>query len=189
MRSDFRSIFGPFAVALGFVFAAPAVRADVSSWLFTGVGPSWLTRPSVSGAVVPSLQIDTGLGSSPANPLALGGLLRIHTRFGEGTDFGLLLRTSTGGYNRGDWGAAIDFGGYLRKWGDGSPGFAGSLSLGAPWGITLNADVTQGPEQVRTFAAVLGLDFARFTIYRSTGLGWWPNPYPAPRAAHSPQER
>jgi hypothetical protein len=160
----------------------------VSSWLFTGAGPSFLQRPGRDLAIVPSLQIDTGLGTSPANAVAVGGLLRMHTRFGEGTDFGLLLRTASGGYNRGDWGAAIDLGGYLRKWGDGSPGFAGSLSLGAPWGITLNSDVTQGPEQVRTFAVTLGLDLVRFTVYRSTGLGWWPNPYPAPPPTRSTHE-
>jgi hypothetical protein len=167
------------------MFLAPSSRADVSSWLFTGVGASILERPSVAREVVPSLQIDTGLGSSPASPIAVGGLLRMQTRFGEGTDFGLLLRTASGGYVRGDWGAAIDLGGYLRKWGDGSPGFAGSLSLGAPWGITLNADITQGPNEVRTYAAVLGLDFARFTVYRSTGGNWWPNPYPAPPPSRS----
>jgi hypothetical protein len=33
---------------------------------------------------------------------------------------------------------------------------------------------------VRTYAVVLGLDLARFTIYRSTGTSWFPNPYPSP---------
>jgi hypothetical protein len=188
VRSAFRLTFFPSVVALGLGLAAPA-RADVSSWLFTGFGASLLQRPSVRPSVVPSLQIDTGLGTSPANALAVGGLLRMQTRFGEGTDFGLLVRTATRGYVRGDWGAAVDLGGYLRKWGDGSPGLAGSVSFGAPFGITLNADVTQGPSEVRTFAAVLGLDFARFTVYRSTGLGWWPNPYPSPPAAHPPLDR
>jgi hypothetical protein len=185
VRSALPFAFLPYAAALGLCLTAPGARADVSSWLFVGAGASLLDRPSVAREVVPSLQIDTGLGSSPANPIAVGGLLRMQTRFGEGTDFGLLLRTASGGYVRGDWGGAIDLGGYLRKWGDGSPGFAGSLSLGAPWGITLNGDVTQGPNEVRTFALVLGLDFARFTVYRSTGGNWWPNPYPAPPPARS----
>jgi hypothetical protein len=175
----------PCAAALGVCLSASGARADVSSWLFLGVGPSLLDRPSVPREVVPSLQIDTGLGSSPGSPIAVGGLLRWHTRFGESTDFGLLLRTATGGYVRGDWGAAIDLGGYLRKGGDAAPGLAGTLSLGAPWGITLNGDVTQGPNEARTFALVLGLDFARFTVYRSTGGNWWPNPYPAPPPARS----
>ena len=61
-----------------------------------------------------------------------------------------------------------------------APGFAGTLSLGAPWGITLNLDFQEGSNAVRTYAAVLGLDLARFTIYRSTGLDWWANPYPSP---------
>jgi len=177
-----RCFLPAFVAALSF-WAAPA-RADVASWLFVGGGPSVLDRPSADRTVAGSLQLDTGLGTSPSRLLAVGGLLRMHTRFGDGSDFGLLVRTATRGYSLGDFGAAIDLGGYLRTWGDQKPGLGGTLSLGAPWGITLNLDAGLGPNDVRTYAAVLGLDLARFTIYRSTGTGWWSNPFPSPRTEH-----
>jgi hypothetical protein len=44
----------------------------------------------------------------------------------------------------------------------------------------LNANFQQGSNDVRTYSAVLGLDLARFTIYRSSGLDWLSNPYPSP---------
>lgn len=169
-----------FALALG-AFARPA-RADVSSWLFAGAGPSILDRPGTASETVPSLLVDTGMGTSARNAVSVGGLLRFQGRFGEGLDYGLLLRVATGGYNRGNWGGAVDLGGYLRPWGDKTPGYQGTVSLGAPWGITLNGVFTESPDQVHTVAVILGLDFARFTVYRSTGTGWWPNPFPTPRS-------
>jgi hypothetical protein len=122
------------------------------------------------------------MGSSPAGAISVGGIGRLHAHFGGGLDFGLFLRTATGGYVRGNWGGAIDLGTYVRPWGGGvgSPGAAATLSLGAPYGITLNLDAARGRDEVTTLAAVIGIDFARFTIYRSTGLGWFPNPYPSP---------
>jgi hypothetical protein len=127
------------------------------------------------------MQIDTGIGLPPSYDVVPGLLLRMNTRFGQGSDLALLLRTASGGYVRGNWGAAIDLGGYERWWGiEPSPGFAGTLSLGAPWGITLNLDYQQGSNSVRTYGAVIGLDLVRFTVYRSTGFTWWSNPYPSP---------
>jgi len=139
-----------------------------------------LRRAGTADDTVPSMQLDTGLGSPPDAPVAVGGLFRVHTRFGDGSDLGLFVRTATGGYVRGDFGAALDLGGYARWWGESSTGYAGTLSLGAPWGITLNLDLALGPNEERTFAGVVGLDLARFTVYRGTGLGWWPNPFPSP---------
>lgn len=168
-------------LAASAIFVAPGARADVSSWLFWGMGPSSFDRSSYGQDLRTSMQIDTGLGLPPSYAVVPGFLLRMNTRFGEGSDLALLLRTATGGYARGNWGIAVDLGGYERWWGsEPSPGFAGTLSLGAPWGITLSANYQQGTNDVRTFGAVLGLDFARFTVYRSSGLTWWSNPYPSP---------
>lgn len=160
---------------------AATARADVSSWLFAGGGASLIDRGG-SRSTAGSMQLDAGMGSSPVHPFAVGGLARLNTHFGDGSDLALLLRVATGGYVRGDFGAALDLGGYLRTWGDKKPGLEGGLSLGAPWGITLNLGAALGPDQARTYTAILGVDLARLTVHRSTGLGWWPNPYPSPRA-------
>jgi hypothetical protein len=127
------------------------------------------------------MQLSTGLGMPPDHAVVLGGLVRMQTRFGDGSDLGLYVRTATRGYVQGGWGAALDLGGHERLWGATGPGVGGALSLGAPWGITLNLDAAYGPERVRTYAAVVGVDFARFTVYRGSGLSWWSNPFPSPR--------
>lgn len=170
----------PPALGLAALLVAPRARADVSSWLFTGFGPSSVAQPGKGTDVRSSLQVDAGLGSSPAGTFALGGVARMHLHFGGGADFGAFLRSATGGYVRGNWGAAVDLGGYVRSWTDGSPGAAATLSLGAPLGFTLNLDAARGRDEVTTLAAVIGIDFARFTIYRSTGLTWFPNAFPSP---------
>lgn len=171
--------FVPPALSVTILMVTSVARADVSSWLFTGFGPSSVGQPGAGTDVRSSLQVDAGLGSSPAAPFAMGGVLRMHMHFGGGADFGAFLRTASGGYVRGDWGAALDLGGYVRTWTDGSPGAAATLSLGAPLGITLNLDAARGRDEVTTLAAVIGIDFARFTVYRSTGLTWLPNPFPS----------
>jgi hypothetical protein len=161
------------------VLGAPRVaRADVSSWLFIGSGPSWLQRASQDPEYQPSLQMETGLGSSPRDLVVLGGLGRVHTHFGQGTDLGLLIRSATRGLVRGDWGAALDVGAYERFWGVGSTGALLSLSLGAPWGITLSLTGGIGTNDSKTISAVIGLDLARATIYRQSGENWWENPFP-----------
>ncbi len=53
--------------------------------------------------------------------------------------------------------------------------------LGAPWGITLSATGTLGSNDERSVSAVLGIDFARLTVYRTSGGQWWPNTFPAYR--------
>ena len=176
---------GAVLAALAFALAAAPARADVSSWLFAGAGPSGLFRSGASNDYAASMQLDAGMGSTPKAAVAVGGLLRMHTRFGDGTDLGLYVRTATGGFSRGTWGGAIDLGGYERWWGQAAPGYAGSIVLGAPWGITLSLDAARDTKEVNTFACVLGIDFARLTVYRSSGLGWMPNPFPSPR----PSER
>lgn len=169
------------AAALALLLAAAPARADVSSWLFAGGGPSGVFRSGTPNAYAMSMQLDAGMGSSPKGAVAVGGLFRLHTHFGDGTDMGLFVRTATGGFARGTWGGAIDLGGYERFWGQAAPGYAGSIVLGAPWGITLALDAARDTKEINTFAAVLGIDFARLTVYRSSGLGWMPNPFPSPR--------
>ncbi len=164
---------------------SPAARADVSSWLYVGGGASRLDDTSLQPSIVPDLQLDTGLGTSPADAFIFGGLLRSHTHFGRGTDLGLLLRGATHGFVNGDWGLAVDIGPYQRWWGAGSSGFWGGLSLGAPWGITVSANAGMGSNQAQTFSLTLGIDLARLTVYRTTGQQWWRNPFPAYR----PDER
>jgi hypothetical protein len=158
-------------------FAAPA-RADVSSWLFVGSGPSRV-RLSDQRAIEPlSLQFDAGLGSPPSGAVAVGGLLRLQPYIGHGSDLALLLRTATRGFNNGTWGGALDLGGYERWWGPGSAGATASFVLGGPWGLTLSIDGTLGSNAGQSVSAVFGVDLARLTIYRGSGLNWWENPFP-----------
>jgi hypothetical protein len=123
-----------------------------------------------------SLQMETGLGTPPA-ALVFGGLGRVHTFFGEGTDLALLFRGATRGYVQGGFGLAVDLGGYERFWGVGSQGGLVSLGLGMPWGITASIGGGIGTNDQRFATATLGLDFARLTIYRSTGTRWFSNPF------------
>jgi hypothetical protein len=103
------------------------------------------------------------------------------TTFGDGTDLGGYVRVASRGYNLGDWGGAIDLGVFHRFWNDSAQGYGGTLSLGAPWGITLNLAATHDTHDANLYSATIGLDLARFTVYRTTGLGWFPNPFPSPR--------
>jgi hypothetical protein len=123
------------------------------------------------------------MGSSPTAPFVFGGLLNLQTLFGNGSDLGLLARSATRGFVLGTWGAALDLGGYLRFWGVNSQGALASVVFGAPWGITLSANGGLGTNEARQFGVLVGVDFARLTVYRSTGHDWFPNPYPGYRAS------
>jgi hypothetical protein len=169
------------AAGLGLLLSAASARADVSSWMFVGGGPTWTEEGGRPEEQQPSLQVEAGLGTPPADSVIFGGLYRTHTHFGRGTDLGLMLRGATHGFVNGDFGAAIDFGGYQRWWGIGSSGLQGALVLGAPWGVTLSVGGGLGTNDARHFGATLGIDFARLTIYRRTGDSWWKNPFPAYR--------
>jgi hypothetical protein len=160
--------------------ARPA-QAEVSSWASVSSGPTWLDAggyPSRGFETVGSLTMQAGMGTSPATKFIGGGLFHLQTHFGKGTDLGLLGRVATQGFVLGNWGAALDLGGYARFWGDGSEGALGYLSLGAPWGITLSAGGGLGTNDARQFGVLLGVDFARLTVFRSSGTQWFPNPYP-----------
>ncbi|HEX6274445.1 MAG TPA: hypothetical protein VFZ53_15490 [Polyangiaceae bacterium] len=173
-------------VALGCLVAALSLsgraQADVSGWANASAGPTYVddgTDTMTQGA----LSLQAGVGSTPSNFLVGGGLFHVETHFQRGTDLGLLARLATQGYVLGRWGAALDLGGYERFWGVGSAGGLGALVLGAPWGITLRGEAALGTNDARSFGLVLGVDFARLTVFRSSGTDWFPNPFPGYREA------
>jgi hypothetical protein len=159
---------------------AQVAEADVSSWLFLGTGPVWLSHSGDRDREW-ALQLDTGMGSSPREPIIIGGLARLYVPAGSGADVGLLVRTATRGFVLGDWGAAVDLGGYQRWWSPESTGGQGSVVLGAPWGLTLSVSGGIGTNESEHWGACLGVDLARLTVYRSTGESWWSNPFPPVR--------
>jgi hypothetical protein len=107
--------------------------------------------------------------------------------FGEGTDLALLFRGATRGFVQGGFGFAIDAGGYERFWGQKSAGGLGSLVLGAPWGVTLSASAGMGTHDTRFATLTLGLDFARLTVYRTSGTNWFPNPHATDEQGRGPR--
>jgi hypothetical protein len=165
--------------------AAGPARADVSSWLFLGGGLSALEQDAEGSSRQPMFQLETGVGMPPRHTLILGGLGRLQTHFGSGTDLGLALRLATHGFVNGEWGVALDGGGYQRWWGKGSTGLSGNLVLGAPWGITLSLGGLLGSDDARGFTGAIGIDLARLTVYRRSGTSYWKNTFPAYR----PEER
>lgn len=173
-----------FVTSLG-LLAALAVseqaRADVSSWAYVGSGVGAFEQRGLELELDPSLAIETGIGTSPSRRVVLGGMFKLQTLFGDGTDLGLALRVATQSFVLGDFGLALDAGPYRRLWGEGSTGGQASLVLGAPWGITLSVGGGIGSNEARHFGATLGLDFARLTVYRLAGESWFPNPHPAYR--------
>jgi len=173
-----------FVALLGLGFGSLCVageaRADVSSWASVASGPTWLDD-GVAPRSVASLQMNAGLGLPPSGPVVVGGLFDVTTHFGQGTDLGLLSRFATRGFVLGDWGGAVDLGAYERLWGRGSAGFLGKLVIGAPWGLQLGLGGGIGTKDAKFFGVTLGIDFARLTVFRTTGESWFPNPYPAYR--------
>jgi hypothetical protein len=171
----------PTLLALALLFSVAPAQADVSSWFYAGGGPSFTEYGQADREAQPTLQLEAGLGTPPADTVIFGGLYRVHTHFGQGTDLGAMLRVATHGFVNGDWGGGVDLGGYQRWWGIGSTGLQGALVLGAPWGITMSVGAGAGTNDGRHYSATLGIDFARLTVYRRTGDSWWKNPFPAYR--------
>jgi hypothetical protein len=128
-----------------------------------------------------------GAGSSPLAPVVVGLLFRGTTMFTLGTDVGAAVRLATGGFARGDWGAALDAGALWRSWGGGAYGnwpLQGVVTLGAPWGLQLALGATvwsiDGVSSSAGYYAALEIDFLRLTVTRQGGTEhWWPNPNPA----------
>jgi hypothetical protein len=114
----------------------------------------------------------------------VGGVVKSLSYFGNGTDLAMTMRFASGGFARGGFGFAVDAGAYQRWWGEDSTGFLGALVLGGPLGLQLTALTEQGTSDVQAYAATLGIDFLRLTVYRNAPGGYWPNPMMAPIEAH-----
>ncbi len=180
--------------SLAVAAAASPARADTSAWVFVGGGVlGWKSEVPPAGTSVttftsltPSatMTIDAGVGTSPDARFIGGGLFRVqpifgHGAVGSGADLALLARLCSHGFQAGDWGFAIDAGGFARPWGVQSIGFSGDVSLGLPLGFTVTAQTEVGTAGVLGFGVVAGLDLLRLTAYRQTLLNWWQNPSPA----------
>jgi hypothetical protein len=159
-------------------WAAPA-RADASAWLFTGGGVMGWKQSDRDLATNGALSFDIGAGTSPDSSFIFGGLFRLTPILGVGSDLALLGRVATHGFQASQFGIALDAGGYARFWGEGSAGFTGAITLGAPLGVTLSLQGAVGSHDALAFGAVAGIDLLRLTIYRQSLLDWWPNPSPA----------
>ena len=168
------------ALGFGALCLPKEARADVSSWASVASGPTYLDDGATQRSAA-SLQMNAGIGLPPSGPLVVGGLFDVTTHFGMGTDLGILGRFATRGFVLGDWGAALDLGGYERFWGSRSGGALGKIVLGAPWGLQLGLGGGFGSNDTKFFGVTLGIDFARLTVFRTTGETWFPNPYPAYR--------
>jgi hypothetical protein len=155
-----------------------SAAAQASSWLYVGGGTGVLD--AADRKAHPALQLDTGLGTPATHPLVFGGLFRAQAYFGSGVDVAVVLRGVSRGFARGDWGVGLDIGAYQRWWGTDSTGAIGNLVLGGPWGLTLLGGATVGSADQRLYFASLGLDLARLTVHRHSGLSWFANPMRAP---------
>jgi hypothetical protein len=161
--------------------AAPAA-AQATSWLYVGGGTGMQDFATPEGDQLkrPALQLDSGLGSPATHPVVLGALLRGQLYFGSGMDLAVLARGVTRGFARGGFGLGLDVGAYQRWWGSQSTGVTGNLVLGAPWGLTLLGGASVGSGEQKLYFASLGIDFARLTVHRHSGLDWFPNPMRVP---------
>ncbi len=157
---------------------SPAANAQASSWLYVGGGGAVLDQEGTEARG--ALQFDTGIGTSARYPIVAGGLFRAQAYLGEGVDLGLGARLVSRGYALGDFGFGFDAGVYQRWWGVNSTGFTGNLVLGAPWGLTFLGGASVGSGDQRIYFVSLGIDLARLTVHRHSGLDWFPNPMRSP---------
>jgi len=164
------------------LFAPHTARADVSSWVYTGVGPGFLSHDRVRF----TLQAEAGIGTPPG-PVVFGGLFRAQPYFKEGVDLAVLARVATRGYVQGGFGLAFDAGGYERFWGEHSQGGLVALGIGAPWGITFSGTGGFGTNSERFASFTLGFDFARLTVYRTDGTSWFKNPFATDERGRGPR--
>ncbi len=127
-----------------------------------------------------ALSIDTGIGTPATSSFVWGGVFHGAERFGHGLDLGGALRLAMGSYARGDFGLGLDLGSEYRFGDDNGVAGAARLVLGAPWGISASAGGSYGADEVKVLLFTVGLDFARLTVHRETGLNWFPNPQRSP---------
>jgi len=162
-----------------------SAKADVSSWLFVGSGVTQLGKFGSENSYRPTLRLATGLGTDPSKPFVIGGLARIDTMFGRGTDLTAALRLADNGFVNGNWGLALDLGAVARYWGPDIFGGSTTLIAGAPWGLQLEIGALLGSHDTQSFSAIFGVDLARLTVYRQSGSSWWKNTFPAVRPESS----
>jgi hypothetical protein len=189
-RKTWKSLLvaGSAALVACTLHASPA-RADVSSW-FTAGGGYGVQHGEARDAYdrATALSFSVGVGSNPLRKLVIGGLVRSTTYFTLGTDLGLSARVATGGFARGQWGLAFDFGPGWRGWGTGAD--YGRFPLhamivgGAPWGLQLGVggDIWSigGEPYARGAVALLEIDLLRLTVMRQGATDrYWENPSPA----------
>jgi hypothetical protein len=183
-----RQIAALAAATCGVTAATRDVRADVTSWMAVGAGYA-MERNRVLGEneFAAAMTYSLGVGSTPLDKFVLGGLVRGTTFVGLGTDLGLALRVCTGGFARGDWGAALEAGALWRPWLDGAYGAwpaQGVLTVGAPWGfqVALGTELFSLTNEHAALGgfATLEIDLLRLTVMRQGGTEkWWYNPAPA----------
>lgn len=175
-------------VGLTALLAPASASADVTSWFSTGGGYTFQKDSSTGDfARATMLTFALGVGSSPRDKIMFGAGVRSTTLFGLGTDLSLMPRVATGGFARGDWGLAVDFGVAARWYDDGHFGrYPLQLMVigGTPWGFQLglggNALSLSGEPHAQGVFALLEFDFLRFTVMRQgSSERWWPNPLPA----------
>jgi hypothetical protein len=187
VNRGFWAALGAF-VTTAFVFE-PCAKADVASWLFVGGGVTQIGKFGADNTYKPTLRLYTGMGTDPSRPFILGGLARIDTMFGRGTDLTVALRMADNGFVNGKWGVAFDLGAVARYWGSYNV-FGGSATIvgGGPWGLQLELGGLLASRDTQGFSAILGIDLARLTVYRQSGTSWWKNTFPAvrPDATHEP---
>lgn len=171
------------ALVLASIAAPSIAAAQATSWLYVGGGAGVVDTGAAETddkETRSALQLDAGLGTSAVHPIVVGGIFRVQGYFGAGADLGVAARIVTRGFATGGFGAGIDAGVYQRWWGTESTGFTGNLVLGAPWGITLLGGASVGSEDQRIYFASLGIDLARLTVHRHSGLDWFANPMRSP---------
>ncbi len=185
-KTTFWAAFGMANVILAGLFERTAA-ADVSSWLFVGGGVTQVGKFSSNGLQEPTLRLATGMGTDPSKPFVIGGLLKLDTIFGQGSDLTAALRFADYGFVNGNWGIAVDLGGLARLWGP-TDIYGGSATLigGGPWGLQLELGGLLATHDTQGFSAILGIDLARLTVYRQSGKSWWKNTFPAVRPQDPP---
>jgi hypothetical protein len=150
--------------------------------LYLGAGANYSETSRIKAEVVPSLRFATGLGTDPSKPWIVGGLVRVETLTGRGSDLSAALRVADYGFVNGKWGVGFDLGAVARYWGTPNVyGGTGTLVLGGPWGLELDLGGMYGNHDAHALSATLGIDLARLTVYRQSGSSWWKNSFPAVR--------
>jgi hypothetical protein len=167
------------------LFVTRVSHAEVSSWLYLGLGGAGLSGHGVTSPRV-AMQLDTGVGTSPHRAIVVGGGARLLPYFGEGTDFAAYLRGATQGYVLGRFGAAVDVGAYAGAGDARHKGFLGTLNVGLPWGVVASGSYAMAGEGEKALTVTLGIDFLRLTVYRLSGEKQWPNVMPAYRPDPAP---